>query len=562
MPRFETTTETVARAIATEQIGTPVATRVVAHLSADHGTLVRFAARAIEISVDWLSAEPDQLTAFGGVDRGQISALISCPSGRSSLVSVGTCGLDRPLLEIVVWGTHGILTWEGERRTINPVADESETFGRTEEFATALQSSLAAGQTVEIPGGELRGPKTGHRTSRAVSLPTARMLRATKPPYGVLLVAGDHTHQPQYADGLVADGRCRLIALADEADVTPRRRRLNEQMAKRLDIPLLGDLGTALQREDVHIVSICSEPRRRGRIIVAAARAGKHLYLDKPFAASLADADAIVKAIDQTGVVSQMFSLIHSDTSIAIRKAVQSGITGDLSAVHFDLCFSKGNTGTARLGKRRKESPAPDQYEVPDSKRELSNVGVYPLVTLLSLLGTNVRRVVATTGNYFFEEHQRNAMEDFGQMLLQLDDGIVATVSAGRTGWRSHPASGLNRTTLTGSKCAMTFDAHEPRISVWADVECWVPPQRNPTDPMAMWGGAPKQDIYVARPRRSWITPVSAGKSDAQHFLDCVEAGRNSDVPASLAARTTEVLIAAYRSSAAGVAIDLPLDRK
>jgi len=63
----------------------------------------------------------------------------------------------------------------------------------------------------------------------------------------------------------------------------------------------------------------------------------------------------------------------------------------------------------------------PDRFELADSKRELSNVGVYPLVQLLSLVGRNVRRVTATTGNYFFAEHQRNNMEDFGQMLLELE---------------------------------------------------------------------------------------------------------------------------------------------
>ena len=74
--------------------------------------------------------------------------------------------------------------------------------------------------------------------------------RALHPPYGVLLVAGDHTHQPNYAEALAADARCRLVGLTDEADVTPRRRELNERLATRLGIPVLPDLRQALARDD------------------------------------------------------------------------------------------------------------------------------------------------------------------------------------------------------------------------------------------------------------------------------------------------------------------------
>ncbi|MEZ6059124.1 MAG: hypothetical protein R3C19_02060 [Planctomycetaceae bacterium] len=175
---------------------------------------------------------------------------------------------------------------------------------------------------------------------------------------------------------------------------------------------------------------------------------------------------------------------------------------GDLTAVHADLCFAKGTAGTASLGKVRQETLIPERYELMDSKRELSNVGVYSLVSLLCLQDKAVRRVCATTGNYFFREHQTNNMEDFGQMLLELDGGVVATISAGRTGWRSYPAGGLNRTCLVGTKRTTIVDFDRPRVSVWADSVPWNAPERDPEDPMGMWGGAPKPDRFVAKPGR------------------------------------------------------------
>src|SRR4051812_38934110 len=98
------------------------------------------------------------------------------------------------------------------------------------------------------------------------------------PTYGVLLVTGAQTHQEDYAAAFAADRRCKLVAVTDEPDIDRRRRELNERLARELRIPYLPDLGEALKRNDVQIVSVCAPPERRGRIALRCAQAGKHLY--------------------------------------------------------------------------------------------------------------------------------------------------------------------------------------------------------------------------------------------------------------------------------------------
>src|SRR5438876_222680 len=114
--------------------------------------------------------------------------------------------------------------------------------------------------------------------------------------YGVLLVTGSHTHQENYAAAFAADQRCRLIAVTDEPNIDRRRRDLNERLAKSLGIPYVADLQKALADKQVHIVSVCAPPERRGRIAVQCARAGKHLYLDKSLVPRLREADDLVAA--------------------------------------------------------------------------------------------------------------------------------------------------------------------------------------------------------------------------------------------------------------------------
>ncbi len=566
MNAFEVASQTVLSALETGQAGRPVAVRVTAHLDADHGRIERLTARILNAVGKWFNSRPERLTAFGAVETGHVSTLTGFEAGQSALVSVGCCVSAQPMLELVVWGNRGILSWDHDCGFATDDDQQEASLSDAETLLFEhLQASLRSGQSIRFGatdptasgGRKLNQTESGQRPSRS-----APKLQAQRPPYGVLLVAGDHTHQPQYADSLAKDPRCRLIGVTDEDNITPRRRRLNDQLADRLSIPVLPDLQQALRRDDVHIVSICAEPIRRGRIIVQAAQAGKHLYLDKPLAATLEEADAIRDAVRAAGVVSHMWSFAHSDFMTRMQHEIQPARLGDLTAVHADLCFAKGTAGSAALGKMREETLIPDRYELIDSKRELSNVGVYSLVSLLCLQDKAVRRVCATTGNYFFREHQTNNMEDFGQMLLELDDGVIATISAGRTGWRSYPAGGLNRTCLAGTKRTVVVDVDRPRISVWADSVPWNAPERDPEDPMGMWGGAPKPDHFVAKPRQVWITPPAAERaSDAGWFLDCIELGRPSNVSADVAATATEVLLAGYRSAATGNVVELPLPR-
>jgi len=552
MSRFQIASQTVQEALATGRIGTPVAVRVIAHLTSDHGRVERLAARVLESVAGWLGGDaPRRLTALGSVETGQISTLVQLDGGQSALISAGSCSMGPPLLEITVWGNRGVLAWEDADRVAaaDEETDDDPLSESARQWLDRIHRSLRSGRTLQA--------STEPQSQRHIEKP----LRPLAPPYGVLLVAGDHTHQPNYSEALAADPRCRLIGVTDEAQLTERRPQLNQQFADRLGIPLLPDLQQAFHRDDVHIVSVCAEPARRGRILIEAARAGKHLYLDKPLAGSLSDADAIVSAVGEAGVVSHMWSLVGADCTQQARAAIRAGRLGDPVALHLDMCFAKGYSGTATLGRPRQETAVPTQYELPDSKRELTNVGVYPLVAILWLLGRKIRRACATTGNYFFREHQQNDMEDFGQMLLELEGGVVASLSAGRTGWRSHPGQGLNRVCVVGSQQSAGFDQSRPRVAVWADTPSWNAPPRNPADPMGMWK-PPQLDRFAAEPKLDWITPpADLSNADARYFLDCIQHGRKSEIPASLAAAATEALLAAYRSAADGGLVNLPLAR-
>jgi predicted dehydrogenase len=365
----------------------------------------------------------------------------------------------------------------------------------------------------------------------------------------VLLLGGGRTHQESYALDFRADPRCRLVALADEAGVGPEREALNRQLAAELEVPYVDGLDEALSLPGVDLVSVCVQHERRARVAVRSAEAGKHLYLDKPISCTVPGARAIAAAAERAGVRSQMFSLVHAPWAQVARQAVQDGQVGELRAIHVEVMFAKGKAGTAPLGKPRQQEPFPTRFTFVESKREQRATGVYGLSLIRWLTGVEVRSVWSVTANYFFEEHYRNGTEDFGLMSLELENGLTATVSAGRIGWSSHPRGGPLRLTLVGTKGTLLIDSNEPHLELHTDEEPTRLPVPAPEDPMAFWRST--QLAHPTGPKGNWVPLQSDGAPppDASCFVDCVEQGKDADVTARDGAALVETLMAAYVSS-------------
>jgi predicted dehydrogenase len=75
-----------------------------------------------------------------------------------------------------------------------------------------------------------------------------------------------------------------------------------DEAATQFGVPCLADYTTLLARDDVDAVCICTPSGLHAEQTIAAARAGKHVLVEKPIALTLADADAMIAACAQAGV--------------------------------------------------------------------------------------------------------------------------------------------------------------------------------------------------------------------------------------------------------------------
>jgi myo-inositol 2-dehydrogenase/D-chiro-inositol 1-dehydrogenase len=93
----------------------------------------------------------------------------------------------------------------------------------------------------------------------------------------------------------------RLVAVADPAPAAA------EKLAATLDADrAYTDTAQVWTDPDVHAVVIAAPARFHADLVVAAARAGKAVFCEKPMALTLADADRAIDAARATGVVLQV----------------------------------------------------------------------------------------------------------------------------------------------------------------------------------------------------------------------------------------------------------------
>ena len=381
----------------------------------------------------------------------------------------------------------------------------------------------------------------------------------TNEKFGVLLLGGHRTHQENYAQLFANVSRCQLVAFADEQDAPEERITLGRSLAKELDLPFIPDLDEALARDDVHIVSLCTEVERRGHVGAKCAEAGKHVYLDKPMALNPEHASQIVDAVAKNGVRTQMFSSIHSTWARTVKQGLDSGHIGELQAIHCDVLFAKGHPGSAPVGEKRVQNPTLERYSFVEAKPEMFDIGVYAVSMVNWLTQKRVKSVFGGTANYFFEEHHGCDLEDFGAMVLTLADDITATIAAGRYGWQSHAQGGIRKVHLVGTEATVTFDASVNRLEVFAAAPGFEPPTPHPLDPMGMWSST--QAEIGMPPKQHWINVGSEddGANEFSAFIDCIENGVESEMNAEFAAHSVEIICAGYRSAASGEVINLPM---
>ena len=176
-----------------------------------------------------------------------------------------------------------------------------------------------------------------------------------------------------------------------------------EALARRHDVPAFVDVDALIDAVDA--VAVALPPDVQAEIAVRAARAGRHLLLDKPLALTVADADAVVAAAREAGVASIVFFTRRFLPPIAGFLAATAA-TGGWHGAQASMLASIYQPGNPYEGSGWRRSHG-----------GLWDLGPHALSMLVPVLGP-VRQVAAM-----------NAPRQTTHLLLGHDGGAASTVS-------------------------------------------------------------------------------------------------------------------------------------
>ena len=107
-----------------------------------------------------------------------------------------------------------------------------------------------------------------------------------------------------------------------------------QEVAERYGVKhVTSDYRDLLARQDIAAVSIATPDFAHREIAVAAAQAGKHILVEKPLATTVADAEAILQAVEAAGV--KLMVDFHNRANPAFTAARQAVDAGELGALQY-----------------------------------------------------------------------------------------------------------------------------------------------------------------------------------------------------------------------------------
>lgn len=176
-----------------------------------------------------------------------------------------------------------------------------------------------------------------------------------------------------------------------------------------------------LTRSEIDAVCICTPSGQHAVQAIAAARAGKHVLVEKPMAINLADADAMIAACAQAGVkLGVMFQRRAEPLFQQIYRALRAGDLGELTLGMVSMPYHRNQAYFNQAGWRGTWAL--------DGGGILMNQGIHLVDLLVWYMGNPVS--VQAYGDTL---HRSIQVEDTLCATLRFANGALATITATTT---------------------------------------------------------------------------------------------------------------------------------
>ncbi|WP_133579294.1 Gfo/Idh/MocA family protein [Aureibacillus halotolerans] len=310
------------------------------------------------------------------------------------------------------------------------------------------------------------------------------------------MISFAHMHAHSYAQAVTAFANAELIGISD-----PDKSR-GEETARTYNTLYESSVDDLLSKVDA--VVICSENAHHKADVLAAAAKGVHVLCEKPLATSVKDAEEMITACENAGVILQTAFPVRFNPPVQQLKAlIDRGDLGQIRAIH----------GTNR-------GTNPGGWFIDPS---LSGGGavldhtVHVVDLMRWMLQSEVQEVYAEVGQQF----GTTTADDCGLLSFSFQNGTIATLDPSWSRNRTFPTWGDVTMDVIGSDGMTRLDAMKQHIMLYSDVE----------NAVSQLSCADNHDIGLMK-----------------DFLDSVAANRQPSITGTDGLKAMQVALAAYES--------------
>ena len=287
---------------------------------------------------------------------------------------------------------------------------------------------------------------------------------------------------------------------------------------------------------NVEIVALACSPHKKADWAEAAAAAGKHIFLNKPFAGSLDSARRIGTAVEAAGV-----QLVH-DIGIHRAHPLTAKLLGELRGGVFGNPIGYFNAWSMTFSEDFARAEFwPERLANPSESGggELTNMGCYAIDYMLALFG--MPKSIQARKSDFWGCYSHAGVENFGQIVVDYGT-FYALLNSGK-----QPLNDVAEMDVAGALqprhwhnlIELQFEGHNITVMPYAD-------------------------FLVRDGEKIAVANYLAGydfRSAFRQLTDAIEGGPAPESGAHIAADGVESLMSAYRSAVRnGEPVKLPLE--
>lgn len=232
----------------------------------------------------------------------------------------------------------------------------------------------------------------------------------------VAFVGVAHIHTPGYLKAVKQRPDVRIKYVWDhDAERAARR-------AKEVDAQTAPDVKTIWSDPEVNAVVILSETNLHHELVLAAAKAGKHMFVEKPLGITARESHEMADAIEKAGVAFTTGYFMRTDPkNLFLKSEIASGNFGTITRVFASNCHNGSLGGWFDTEWRWMADPKIAGVGA------FGDLGTHQLDILMWLLG-DIESVAAEIRPV---THRYGDCDETGQALLRFENSVFGTLAAG-----------------------------------------------------------------------------------------------------------------------------------